>query len=221
MVRTKRALQIGHERARCERYEGYPVNQVAIHTLLAVAAYGKNASERRKSRVELWQKLPHLYYGTAAPTPARDTLMGYVSTCGAQKNPLTNRRVTKVITGLEGNPQFDAAGLRAAADLFPYGAFGGPRPERKVEEGALADGPIEHGIVLRLLVPYGDATITEVRLDGHALAESETDGYHLTRGPGVTVEIAIPPGRMKDFHIVSCNYDTPTQRRSGFTAADW
>lgn len=109
----------------------------------------------------------------------------------------------------------------AAANLFPYGAFGGPRPQRKVEEGALASGPIEHGIVLRLLVPYGDATVTEVRLDGHALAESEVDGYHLVRGPGVIVEIAIPPGRVKDFHIVSCNYDTPTQRRPGFTAADW
>lgn len=221
MVRTKRALQIGNERARYERYDGYPVNQVAIHTLLAVAAYGRNASERRKSRVELWQKLPHLYYGTAAPTPARDTLMGYVSTSGAQKNPLTNRRVTKVITSLEDNPQFDAAGLRAAANLFPYDAFGGPRPQRKAEEGALASGPIEHGIVLRLLVPYGDATITEVRLDGHPIAESETDGYHLARGPGVIVEIAIPPGKVRDFHIVSCNYGTPTQRRPGFTATDW
>lgn len=221
MVRTKRALQIGHERARYERYEGYPVNQVGIHTLLTVAACGRTASERRKSRVELWQKLPHLYFGTAAPTPARGTLMGYVSTRGAQKNPITNRRVSKFIASLEGNPQFDTAGLRAAADLFPYGAFGGPRPERKVEEGALAGGPIEHGMVLRLLVPYGDATVTEVRLDGHLITESATDGYHLTRGPGVIVEIAIPPGRVGDVHIVSCNYDTPTKRRPGFTPADW
>jgi hypothetical protein len=221
VVRTKRALQIGHERARYERYEGYPVNQLGIHTLLTVAAYGRTAAERRRSRVELWQKLPHLYFGTAAPTPARDTLMGYVSTRGSQKNPITNRRVDKVIERLEDNPQFDAAGLRAAAALFPYGAFGGPRPQRKVEEGAIAGGPIEHGIVLRLMVPYGDAEITEVRLDGHLIQESETHGYHLTRGPGVIVEIAIPPGKVRDFHIVSCNYDTPTIRRPGFTPQDW
>lgn len=221
VIRAKRALQIGHERARYERYESYPVNQVGIHTLLSVAAYGRTAAERRRSRVELWQKLPHLYYGTAAPTPARDTLMGYVSTRGAEANPLTNHRVDKVIDGLEGNPQFDIAGLRSAAARFPYGAFGGPRPERKVEEGAIAEGPIEHGIVLRLLVPYGDAKITEVRLDGHLIQESETEGYHLTRGPGVIVEFAIPPGKVRDFHIVSCNYDTPTLRRPGFTQEDW
>lgn len=221
ITRARRALQLGHERARYERYESYPVNQIGIHTLLTVSAWGRTATERRRSRVELWQKLPHLYFGTAAPTPARDTLMGYVSTRGAQKNEITNRRVDKVIDRLEGNPQFDTAGLRAAAALFPYGAFGGPRPERKVEEGALAKGPVEHGIVLRLLVPYGDATITEVRLDGHLIAESDTHGYHLTRGPGVIVEIAIPPGKVRDFHIVSCRYDTPTRRRAGFTPEDW
>ncbi len=221
VIRAKSALQIGHERPRYEHHESYPVNQVGIHTLLSIAAYGTTAAERRRSRVELWQKLPHLYFGTAAPTPARDTLMGYVSTRGAQSNPLTNRRVDKVIERLEGHPQFDTAGLRAAAARFPYGAFGGPRPERKVEEGAIAEGPIEHGIVLRLMVPYGDATITEVRLDGHLIAESKTEGYHLTRGPGVIVEIAIPPGKVRDFHIVSCNYDTPTHRRPGFTNEDW
>lgn len=102
---------------------------------------------------------------------------------------VTNRRVTRIIDSLEGNPQFDIAGLRSAAARFPYGAFGGPRPERKVEQGAIAEGPIEHGIILRLLVPYGDT--------------------------------AIPPGKVRDFHIVSCNYETPTQRRPGFTPGDW
>jgi len=221
VVRGKRALQIGHERARYERYEGYPVNQIGIHTLLSVAAYGRDASERRRSRVELWQKLPQLYYGTAAPTPARGTLMGYISTRGSNSNDATNRKINKVIDRLEGNPQFDVVGLRSAAALFPYGAFGGPRPERKLLGGAIDEGPIEHGLVLRLLVPYGDATITEVRLDGHLLAESKREGYHLTRGPGVIVEVAIQPGKVRDLHIVSCNYDTPTVRRPGFNASDW
>lgn len=221
VLRAKSALQAGQERARYERYESYPVNQVGMHTLISVAAYGRTAAERRRSRVELWQKLPHLYFGTAAPTPARDTLMGYISTRGAQSNGITNRRVSKVIESLKGNPQFDTEGLRSAASRFPYGAFGGQRPERKVLEGALAEGPIEHGMVLRLLVPYGDAKITEVRLDGHLLQESDNEGYHLTRSPGVIVEIPIPPGKVRDFHIVSCNYDTPTQRRPGFTPEDW
>lgn len=180
--------------------------------------------EEEAAEIRRRQKLPHLYYGTASPKPARGTLMGYVSTRGAQKNLATNRRIDKVIESLEGNPQFDIEGLRAAAALFPYGAFGGPRPERKVLEGALDEGPIEHGLVIRLLVPYGDAAITEVRLDGHVLEESkdpDDDGYHLTRGSGVIVEVPIPPGKVKDLHIVSCHYDTPTRRRPGFTSEDW
>ncbi len=221
IARAKRALQIGHERGRYERYEGYPVNQIANHTLVAVAAYGRTASERRQSRVELWQKLPQLYYGTAAPTPARGTLMGYVATTTDGTEQIRNRKVAKVIESLKGNPQFDTAGLAAAAALFPYGGFGGPRPERKVLEGAIGQGPIQHGLAIRLLIPYADATISEVRLDGHLIKESSTDGYHLLRRPGVVVEIAIPPDKVKDVHIVSCNYDTPTRRRPGFTKDDW
>jgi hypothetical protein len=53
------------------------------------------------------------------------------------------------------------------------------------------------------------------------IEESDSGGYHLRHGPGTILEFAIPPGKVKDLHIVSCNYDTPTKRRPGFTPADW
>jgi hypothetical protein len=37
----------------------------------------------------------------------------------------------------------------------------------------------------------------------------------------VIVEIAIPPKKVADAHIVSCVYDTPTKRMAGFTPEDW
>ena len=81
--------------------------------------------------------------------------------------------------------------------------------------------PIEHGLVIRLLVNDSKAKITEVRLDGHLLKESDTDGYTVRRSPETVVEIASPPAKVRDFHIASCFYDSPTKRRAGFRPEDW
>lgn len=223
VTRAKAALQLGHKTWRYERYESYPVNQVGIWTSVAVSAYGTNAEQRRKSRVELWQKNPHISMASASPPPPRDTMMGYVSTTPAGREKMRAAKVGPLFEELAQDPRFDGEGLKRAASAYPYKTFGGPRESYKPIDGVKPEeaGPIEHGIVIRLLVPYGDATITEVRRDGHLLEESDTNGYHLTRGPGVIVEIAIPPDQVEDFHIVSCEYDTPTKRRAGFTADDW
>jgi hypothetical protein len=185
-----------------------------------VAAYGRTAGERRKSRTELWQKLPHLHYGTASPTPARDTLMAYVTTNHEARRHLEGQ-VSEAVARLADDPRFDHDGLMAAARRFPYGGFGGPRPHYKPDYGAFASGPIEHGLVVRLLIPYLDATLTEVRLDGHLISAGDEGGYSLTRGPGTIVEIPIAPERVRDIHFVSCTYETPTVRRPGFTPEDW
>jgi len=59
------------------------------------------------------------------------------------------------------------------------------------------------------------------RLYGHRIGASSAAGYHLLRQPGVVVEIASSPEKVRATHIVSCNCDTPTQRRAGFTREDW
>ena len=223
VARAKAALQLGHKKWRYERYESYPVNQVGIWTTIAVSAYGTTAEQRRASRVELWQKNPDISFGTASPIPPRGSMIGYVSTTPNGRKKVRGAKVDTLFKELTDNPRFDGEGLKQSATGFPFKAFGGPRESYKPFDGTKPQeaGPIEHGIVVRILVPYADATITEVRRDGHLLNASSTDGYHITQGPGVVIEIAIPPDQVRDFHIVSCKYDTPTQRRPGFTHDDW
>lgn len=218
IARTRRALQIGHERWRGERYAGYPTNQVGIWTLVVVSAWGTTAQQRRRSRCELWQKLPQLAYGTAGPIP-RDGIMAYIATTPAARSRLRYRELSDVIQWIRGEPRFDANALADAVARTSATSFGGskyavPATQENVE-------PIRHGLVLRLLVPYHDATVKEIRLDGHLLDESDTDGYHLWRNPGTIVEIAIPPEKVRDCHVASCSYDSPTPRRAGFRREDW
>ena len=219
IARTRRALEIGNGRWRGERYAGYPTNQVGIWTLVAVSAWGITAQERRVSRCELWQKLPQLTYGLAGPIP-RDSIMAYVATTPAgQSRFLESRNLAEVLKRLASEPRFDVGALTQAAGRTPATAFGGSRYDAR---GHLERAePIRHGLALRLLVPYNDAEVTEVRLDGHLIEQSTTDGFSIRRNPGTIVEIAIPPGKVADFHIASCAYSSPTQRRSGFCPEDW
>ncbi len=218
IARTRRALQIGHERWRGERYQGYPTNQVGIWTLVGVSAWGTTAQERRRSRCELWQKLPQLTYGTAGPIP-RDSIIAYVATTPTARSRLQSRKLPDVLESIRDNPRFDADALADAAEYTSATGFGGS----KYHVSATGEDiePIRHGLVLRLLVPDRSAKVSEIRLDGHLLEESATDGYHIRRNPGTIVEIAIPPEKVAEFHIASCRYDSPTPRRAGFRPEDW
>lgn len=109
-------------------------------------------------------------------------------------------------------------GLSANGKQFkpPESPFKGP-DDPSIGE----DLPPENGMAIRLFIPYLDAAITEVRLDGHRLAKSVTDGYDVIRDGGTVVQVNIPPEKLGEFHIVTCNYETSAVRYSGFTAEDW
>jgi hypothetical protein len=69
---------------------------------------------------------------------------------------------------------------------------------------------------LAFIMETGSKEILVIRSKSALLA-----GQERTLGPGVIVEIAIPPGKVRDFHLVSCNYDNLTRCRPGYSPEDW
>jgi len=216
VVRLRRLLRIGNERWRGERYRGYPTNQVACWTSMALSAWGTTAAERRASRVELWQKLGQLSYGCAHPEP-RGTMMAFVCTDpAARARVFADQKLSPVVEKLGAEKHIDGEAVAAFAETTP--ALNALQSQPMSKQAA---GPIEHGLAVRLLIPYTDAKITHLRLDGHEIAESDTDGYHVRRRPGTIVEVAIPPGKVRAVHVVTCAYQTKSERHAGFRPSDW
>ncbi len=221
VVRTRRALEIGLERWRGERYAGYPTNQVGCWTSVAISAWGTTAKQRRLSRCELWQKLPQLTFGCAHPEPRGNITAACATTRAGAHAFLSPATVANVVKSVQADPRFDGKALAEVAKRIPATDFHcGERHFVRLKENASAEG-IKHGLTLRLLVPYNDAQVTEIRLDGHLLRESATDGYQIRTNPGTIVEIAIPPEKVQEFHVASCFYDSRTKRRAGFRLEDW
>ncbi len=217
VARLRKLLELGMQTWRGERYPGYPSNQVGCWTSMAVSAWGATAKDRRASRIELWKKVPQLAYGCAHPEH-RGTVMAFFSADPeARKRIVADRKLEAVVEKLRSEQGYDVNAIAEFVSTTPAmnAELSGPMI-------AIAQDPvIRNGVVMRLLIPYPDAEITQLRLDGHPVAESDTDGYRKFHNPATIVEIAIPPGKVKPFHVVTCAYVSQTSRRAGFSPEDW
>ena len=140
------------------------------------------------------------------------------TTPGAAQRYVAPKKVDTLIGRLKDHPQFDVAALADFVQRMPAQNLL-PR-----YLGSAGDGeaePVKNGLVLRLLIPYNDARVTEIRLDGHTIEPADADGYQLRTNPGTILEVAIPPDKVKPLHIATCFYDSPTKRRAGFGPEDW
>lgn len=228
LVRLRRCLELGTKRWRGELYEGYPTLQVGGWVSMTVAAWGTTAGQRRASRVELWRNTSQMAYGCGHPEPARDCMMAFCATtpAGIEKylapggEPSIDgpgAHLDVVLERIRREPRFNAEAVRAYVTEAPS-----THAATKCPQGPAASGePPQNGLALRLHIPYADAQIQQVRLDGHLLEPSARQGYQSWGAPGTTLQVNVPPGEVEDFHIVTCRYQTKTDRRAGFTSTDW
>ena len=229
VIRLRRCLELGMEIWRGEFYKGYPTLQVGGWTSMTVAAWGETAAQRRRSRVELWRRTDSLDFGCGWPEPACARMMAFCATTpDAIQRFLTPDGVRTAMGGdyvtiaavldrIRTVQRFD---VDAIAEFVRPSTMLHACTLRPVEPGRAA-GPPRHGLALRLHIPYADAEIEEVRLDGHLIKPSAREGYQMWGNPGTTVQVNIPPGKVADFHIVTCRYRTEANRRNGFVPEDW
>jgi len=215
VARLQGLLRIGNNVWETEGVPGYPVNRVKPFVGHFVTAYGRTAQARRRSRVELWEQQERFHQAMLYPqTDGRDSFVVAVNDEAAK---LLDADKGRFLENLEGRPGFDVDAIRAFVDV-------GPEDKLYVERGSSASGtetrPIEHGLALRLRLPYRNPDLADLRLNGRPLAESPTDGYRRWFANGYTqVEINVPPEATKStgLFVVTCAYVPDVKRSYGWT----
>ncbi|MCA9023155.1 MAG: hypothetical protein KDA74_23565, partial [Planctomycetaceae bacterium] len=79
--------------------------------------------------------------------------------------------------------------------------------------------PLEHGISFQMRIPYPDPDLVDIRLNGHLLKKSATDGYLAWYADGFThVQINVPPEKSKssDLYLITCLYNPKQTRTYGW-----
>ena len=218
---------------RMERYPGYPVNRMNLVLTGGFGAWGPTAVERRRSRVELWSKMEQITI--AEPGYG---LMGSRALIFSSDPDQTKRLTSKGINLPNGTflvpwENFLAA-LRDEEDASRFDLDAMHRMvclKHRPSTGmyfssghGLAQStyePVRHGLTLQIYIPYPDANVTEIRLDGHPLPRSPIEGYGIYHSPGTAVEAALPPGSTRHLHVLTVLFEGGLERKQGFAEEDW
>jgi hypothetical protein len=206
LVRHQRLLRIGNEVWPGERYAGYPTRTILTHSH-HIVAHGKTAAERRQSRVELWNKQALITHGFSNPQIEGFTMHVVAATPASAAKWLADPTLKGIQKTIQ-NPEIirqlshhpDGPGQWGSEAKLALS-----KPSGKADPAAR----IEHGLAIRLRIPYSKSTLQEVRLNGDPVPHETwiARGYRY-------VEVPLTPEQMQkhDFFIVTCAYDAGEKR---------
>ena len=218
---------------RMERYPGYPVNRMNLVLTGGFGAWGSTAAERRRSRVELWSKMEQitiaepgygligsraLIFSSDPNQTKRLTSKGINLPNGTYLVPWEN--FLAALREEEDASRFDLDAMhrmvctKHRANVGMYFSSGHGVEQSRYDT-------VHHGLTLQIYIPYPNAKITEIRLDGHPIPRSPVEGYGTYHNPGTTVEAAIPPGKAHHLHVLTVLFEGGLKRKQGFAEKDW
>lgn len=210
VARAKGMLRIGNGIWPGEKIPGYPVNKVHAFVGRYVTSWGSTASQLRASRVELWQKQAGFSHGIIYPeTEGRESYVVGLTSKGLE---MMDSDLETFVSRLTTDTSIHATEVERYIKKGPEIklAF------EKSNKTGLQQGHIQNGLGLRLRIPYVNAKIVDIRVNGHVIRPGAIDGYETWAGEGyLQLQINIPPQKATkmDIAVVTCTY-SPNEKRS-------
>lgn len=212
VARAKGMIRIGNRVWPGEKKQGYPVNKVHAFIGRYVTSWGNTAKQQRESRKEIWQKQAAFSHGIIYPeTEGRESFVVGFTTKGVE---MMDNNLETFVTNLKQDAAINAKEIEAYIKKGPEIKLAFEKSKKK----GLQSGPIKNGIGLRLRIPYANATIKDIRLNGHLITPG-VNGYESWVGDGyLQVQVNIPPEKASsmDIAIITCEYNTKTKRSHGW-----
>lgn len=215
VARVQGLLKIGNNVWDGEAVAGYPVNRVASFLGHYVTAWGPKADQRRRSRVELWQRQAEFSHAVLYPqTDGRDT---YILATSDEAATLLDENPEQFLENLKAR---DEIRTETIAEFLAAGPEIKLVVDRARPKSNATGTDVKNGVGLRLRLPYRNPKLVDLRLNGHLLQPSSTDGYQTWFGNGFTqVQINIPPEKAQaaDLFIITCAYQPDVKRDYGWS----
>lgn len=219
VARMKGLMKIGNGPWLDERAPGYPVNRIKHFVGHFVTGYGTTASERRESRVELWNRQSDFALGFLYPqTDGRDSIV--LATTAAAKKVVAVEELASLRANLRSEFGDKAAAIEAFLDDGPELKLAMEQaPPQLLAATDTATDPIANGLGLRLRLPYHAPRNLVVHLNGELLAESPTDGYESWPADGFTqIQVHVPPAKAAatGLYVLTVAYEPGEARTTGW-----
>lgn len=215
VARNRAFIALGNRPWLDELVSGYPVNRVKSFVGHFVTAYGRTAAERRRSRTELWQAQGA--YAQAVLYPQFAGRAAYVCATTPAGIKALDEDLGKFVANLRAMPGMRAEVIEKFAKSGPELMLAVQAPTNPITgNGAV----VRNGIGFRIRIPYRNPELIEVRVNGHLLKSSATDGYQYWWADGYTqLQVNLPPEKTQaaDLFVVTCAYKPDVARNYGWT----
>lgn len=217
-LRYRRLFRVGSEVWPGERLPGYPVRVITKDIYNMVTAYGEKAAQRRRSRVELWNKQGLLSFGMNRPWVTGRMLFVCTTSIAARARWLVDTSLTSFLETAKRNGGMPVERIAGIIDGFPTTAGQwGPTSNLSLAggTGSAELGAIEYGMTLRLRIPFPKAHSHEVWLNNEAL---RAPALQIWQGRGFSnVQVSLPPERTRkeDVFVITMRYEPGENRVHG------
>jgi hypothetical protein len=223
----KELFRIGNEGYGSGPDRDYPVN-VAKSQFggFRICAYGTTPGERRRSRFELWDRQTAMSMGQMYPQSDTREMFVVALTSDAGDKLFSGTGNSGIwmkipreqfLKNIESISYIDVPAVRKfmqAGPKVPISVLGWLG-----KKNAAAGKPVQNGVAIQFKIFYKNPEIVSLRLNGHVISKSATDGYQTWVEDGCTnVRINIPPSmtRERSAFIVTCAYKPDVQRTYGW-----
>ncbi len=201
LIRILKALELGNK--------GYPV-QVMVAPLLcnSVRVAGKNAAERRQSRVELWPQNNRIGASVLYPETKGSAGLLITRNADAHTRVCGNAYKCDIDEFFENMEKigYDMTEVREASKDEKHDCM------VLCDKGTKESAVITHGLTMRLSLPYADAEISGVWLNGARVKEAD---YSVTREDNWThVDVSLPSGDLPEELFAFVRYNA-TEKETG------
>ena len=214
--RTKAWLAMGNEIWPGEKNRGYPVDRMNAYIGHFVTAAGKNARQRRHSRVAIWQR--QAGYAHAVLYPQTDGRSMYIIATTPEAAALLDSSLDGFTQRLEKRPGIDITAVRNFIEDGPEIKIAFEKGRKPLDSTPL---PENCAMGFRIRIPYRSPELVDVRLNGNVLPKAEWNGYEAWFGNGYTqVQINLEPTGIREANgmfIVSIGYVPDEKRTIGWT----
>ncbi len=213
--RAKGWLAMGNEVWPGSRHSGYPVDRMSAYIGNFVTAAGKNAAERRRSRVALWQR--QAAFGHGLLYPQTDGRAFFVVATTPETVDLVDGDPDVFLRRLKDRPHFDVAALQEFVDYGPEIKFAFEKGKKPLDESPI---PEDCAMGFRVRLPYKNPEIVDIRLNGNILPRAVWNGYQSWFANGHTqVQIDLEPEEIRKadgLFLISVGYVPDEERRIGW-----
>lgn len=211
-LRMKKALEMGNEKAAGEYYSGYPtrtiISPIGNHSL---RAYGQTAEERRKSRVELWNNSEDFFCFVVGPEMIGQSTLVMVSDfepIDRESADINNNYHMPLIHFFSQYKEIDIEAIKKSANYSDeaYKAYF-HLPDKKARKP-------KYGVTMRIGIPFADARLEKVLLNGKEMEMSAEYGYIILKSENWTyVDYNIPHDKIEGIMIATVCYDCDAPER--------